>query len=140
MNDIFIENQDFLDTVVIGRSDFSRSCGIPKSEVNGKEMLEYCKNIINTSNDYGFNSAFGGSISVNSIDCIRELHDSIDRIETRKIVFNVEKLEDNYAEAIDNAIKFEYLYLRNKLNYYQSIVNEDKQRFDELKNRVDVEL
>ena len=50
------------------------------------------------------------------------------------------KLGDNYAEAIDNAIKFEYLYLRNKLNYYQSIVNEDKQRFDELKHRVDVEL
>ena len=140
MDDIFKENQNFLDTVVIGRSDFSRSCGIPKSEVNGKEMLEYCRNIINLSNDYGFNSAFGGSISVNSIDFIKKLQDSIDRIETRKIVFDMNKLGENYAEAIDNAIKFEYLYLRNKLNYYQSIVNEDKQRFDELKNRVDVEL
>ena len=75
-----------------------------------------------------------------TIDFIKKLQDSIDRIETRKIVFDMNKLGDNYAEAIDNAIKFEYLYLRNKLNYYQSIVNEDKQRFDELKNRVDVEL
>ena len=53
---------------------------------------------------------------------------------------DVDKIQQVLYNLIDNAIKFEYLYLRNKLNYYQSIVNEDKQRFDELKNRVDVEL
>ncbi|WP_323735594.1 aldolase/citrate lyase family protein [Methanosphaera sp. ISO3-F5] len=51
MEDIYKENQDFLDTVVIGRSDFSSSCGIPKSEINGPKMMEYCKNIIKLSND-----------------------------------------------------------------------------------------
>ncbi|RAP43530.1 MAG: hypothetical protein BZ135_09260 [Methanosphaera sp. rholeuAM6] len=140
MEDIYRENENFLNTVVIGRSDFSRSCGIAKSEVDGKEMLEYCRNIINLANDYGFNSAFGGSLSVNSIPFINELKDSINRIETRKIVFDVNKLDENIREAIDYAIQFEYLYLKNKLNYYQTIVNEDKQRFDDLKNRVDVEL
>ncbi|RAP45192.1 aldolase/citrate lyase family protein [uncultured Methanosphaera sp.] len=140
MDDIFKENQDFLNTVVIGRSDFSKSCNIPKSDINGKQMMEYCTNIINKSNDYGFNSAFGGTISVKSIDFIKELEDKIDRFETRKIVFDIEKLNGNYSEAIDTAITFEYLYLKNKLNYYQSIVDEDKQRFDDLKSRVDVEL
>ncbi|MDO5851194.1 MAG: aldolase/citrate lyase family protein [Methanobacteriaceae archaeon] len=140
IDDIFSENRDFLDTVVIGRSDFSASSKIPKSEVNGSKMFEYCKNIIEKANDYGFNSAFGGSISVNTIDFIKDLEDMIDRIETRKIVFDVNKLNDNYEEAISKAIEFEYLYLKNKLNYYQSVVDEDKARFDDLKNRVDVEL
>lgn len=139
MESIYKENENFLNTVVIGRSDFSKSCNIPKSEINGKEMMEYCKNIINLANDYGFNSAFGGTISVKSIKFIQELQDSVDRIETRKIVFDVNKIDD-FNEAIDTAIKFEYLYLQNKLNYYQSIVDEDKKRFDDLKNRVDVEL
>ncbi len=139
MEKIYKENQNFLNTVVIGRSDFSRSCGIPKTEIEGAEMLEYCKNIINMANDYGFNSAFGGSLSVNSINFINELKDSIDRVETRKIVFDIDHLTD-VKEAIDYAIKFEYLYLKNKLNYYQAIVDEDNQRFDDLKNRVDVEL
>ena len=140
MDNIFRENSDFLDTVVIGRSDFSSSCSIPKSEINGQKMFEYCKTIIDKSNDYGFNSAFGGTLSVNSIDFIKKLEDSIDRIETRKIVFDIEKLDGNYANAIDTAITFEYLYLKNKLNYYQSVVDEDKARCDELKNRVNVEL
>ena len=67
------------------------------------------------------------------------MKDSIDRVETRKIVFDIDHLTD-VKEAIDYAIKFEYLYLKNKLNYYQAIVDEDNQRFDDLKNRVDVEL
>lgn len=140
IEDIFSQNKDFLDTVVIGRSDFSASCKIPKEEINGKEMFEYCEKIIDKSNDYGFNSAFGGTISVNSIPFIEKLEDKIDRIETRKIVFDIEKLNGEYDKAIDLAIEFEYLYLKNKLNYYQSIVNEDSQRFSDLEKRIDVEL
>ncbi|MBQ6219847.1 MAG: hypothetical protein IJJ47_08955 [Methanosphaera sp.] len=137
---IFKENQDFLDTVVIGRSDFSASCGISKDDINGTRMLEYCEDIIDKSNDYGFNSAFGGTISINSIPFIQKLEDKINRIETRKIVFDIEKLDGQYNEAIDLAIEFEYLYLKNKLNYYQSIVDEDSQRFKDLEKRIDVEL
>ncbi len=140
METIYKENQNFLDTVVIGRSDFSKSCGIPKSEINGKEMMDYCKNIIDVANDYGFNTAFGGTISINSINFIKELQDSVDRIETRKIIFDINKLNNNYKEAIDLAIRFEYLYLQNKLQYYQTIVDEDQNRFNDLKQRVDVEL
>ena len=103
-------------------------------------MFEYCEKIIDKSNDYGFNSAFGGTISVNSIPFIEKLEDKIDRIETRKIVFDIEKLNGEYNKAIDLAIEFEYLYLKNKLNYYQSIVNEDSQRFSDLEKRIDVEL
>lgn len=140
MDEIFKENADFLNTVVIGRSDFSASCKIPKSEVNGNRMLEYCKNIINCSNEYGFASAFGGGISVNSIPFIKELEGSFDRLETRKIVFDMDKFNDNYEEAISKAIRFEYLYLKNKLNYYKSVVEEDQVRFCDLRNRIDVEL
>ena len=136
---IFAENQDFLDTVVIGRSDFSISCGIPKSQVNGSKMLEYCKDIILKSNDYGFISAFGGSISIDSLDFFNELKDITDRLETRKIVFKIDKMEDQYEEAVKKAIEFEYLYLKNKVDYYQSVVDEDKARFIDLKKRVNIE-
>ena len=140
MEDIYKQNQDFLNTIVIGRSDLSSSLGIPKSEINGSEMMNYCKNIIQLGNDYGFNTAFGGTISINSIDFIKQLRDSVNRIETRKIVFDMDKLDDNYEDAIDLAIKFEYLYLKNKLKYYKAIVDEDQNRFNDLKQRVDVEL
>ena len=139
IDEIFTENQDFLDTVVIGRSDFSSSCGIPKSEVNGPKMLEYCRDILTKSKDYGFNSAFGGSISIDSFDFFNELKDITDRLETRKIVFDTNKMEDNYSVAVKKAIDFEYLYLKNKVDYYQSVVNEDKARFLDLKKRVNLD-
>ena len=139
IEEIFSRNQDFLDTVVIGRSDFSSSCGIPKSNVNDSEMLEYCKDILIKSKDYGFNAAYGGSISIDSLNFFNELIDITDRIETRKIVFDANKLEDNYELGIKKAIDFEYLYLKNKVDYYQSVVNEDKARFLDLKNRVNLE-
>ena len=139
IEEIFSQNQDFLDTVVIGRSDFSSSCGIPKSEVNGSKMLEYCRDIIERSNDYGFNSAFGGSISMDSLEFFNQLMDITDRLETRKIVFDISKLDDNYEVAVKKAIDFEYLYLKNKVDYYQSVVDEDKARFIDLKKRVNLE-
>lgn len=135
---IFSENQDFLNTVVIGRSDFSQSCGIPKSEVNSSKMLEYCRNILEMSKDYGFISGFGGSISIDSLEFFNALIDVTDRLETRKIVFNVDKMADNYEVAVKKAIDFEYLYLKNKVDYYQSVVNEDKARFIDLKKRVNL--
>ena len=140
INEIFSQNQDFLDTVVIGRSDFSASCNIPKSEVNGEKMFEYCKNILELSKDYGFISAFGGSISVDSKDFFYKLKDVTDRLETRKIVFNAKKIDENYDEAIEKAIEFEYLYLKNKVDYYQSVVDEDKARFVDLQNRINSKL
>ncbi|MBR1609949.1 MAG: hypothetical protein IJ672_00435 [Methanobrevibacter sp.] len=139
IEEIFSQNQDFLDTVVIGRSDFSSSCGIPKSEVNGSKMSEYCRDIIERSNDYGFNSAFGGSISMDSLEFFNQLMDITDRLETRKIVFDISKLDDNYEVAVKKAIDFEYLYLKNKVDYYQSVVDEDKVRFIDLKKRVNLE-
>ena len=139
IDEIFTENQDFLDTVVIGRSDFSSSCGIPKSEVNGSKMLEYCRDILTKSKDYGFNSAFGGSISIDSFDFFNELRDITDRLETRKIVFDTNKMGNNYSIAVKKAIDFEYLYLKNKVDYYQSVVNEDKARFLDLKKRVNLD-
>lgn len=140
MDDIFNKSDDFLDTVVIGRSDFSASLGIPKSQINSNEMFEYCVNMINKSKEFGLNAAVGGSISIGSIDFIKKLGDSIERFETRKIVFDVNSLEDKHHDAIRKAIEFEYLYLKNKLNYYKAIVDEDTERFNALKNRVDVEL
>ena len=139
IDEIFSQNQNFLDTVVIGRSDFSSSCGIPKSKVNGSQMLDYCRDIIEKSNDYGFNSAFGGSISVDSFDFFNEIRNITDRLETRKIVFDIDKLGDNYNIGVKKAIDFEYLYLKNKVDYYQSVVDEDKARFLDLKKRVNLD-
>lgn len=139
IDEIFSQNQDFLDTVVIGRSDFSSSCGIPKSEVNGSKMLDYCKDILVKSKDYGFNSAFGGSISIDSFDFYDNLRDVTDRLETRKIVFDTDNLDDNYQMGIKKAIDFEYLYLKNKVDYYQSVVDEDRARFLDLKKRVNLD-
>ena len=63
-------------------------------------------------------------------------------ITTRYVVpEDAKRLLEIYAPYVENtAITFEYLYLKNKLNYYQSVVDEDKARCDELKNRVNVEL
>jgi len=140
MDAIFSKAEDFLDTVVIGRSDFTASLGLDKPKTNSEKIFNYCIDIIKKSKDYGFTPAIGGNISVNSIDFIKRLGDSIERLETRKIVFEVASLGDNHEIAIQKSIEFEYLYLKNKLNYYKSIVNEDNDRFNDLKNRVDVEL
>ena len=102
-------------------------------------MLEYCRDMLTKSKDYGFNSAFGGSISIDSFDFFNELRDITDRLETRKIVFDTNKMGDNYSIAVKKAIDFEYLYLKNKVDYYQSVVNEDKARFLDLKKRVNLD-
>jgi len=136
MDEIFTVGKDFIDSVVVGRSDLSKSLNIPKNEINDAEMYDYTRKICEKSKSYGFISSFGGSISVDSIDFIKRIEDVADRFETRKIVFQPKALNNNYEKAIVKALEFEYYYLKNKFNYYDSMAQEDMIRFKELDKRM----
>jgi len=125
-----------LDGIVIGRSDLVGSMGLTKKAVDSPKILELTKNILNKAKMKNMTCVIGGTISVRSIPFLRELSDSLDRYETRKVCFACsDALRSDPAAGINMALDFEFLWLQNKQDYYKSISEEDQIRLSTLKER-----
>jgi len=81
----------------------------------------------------------GGSITTKSVDQFREkresFEDRISSIETRKIILQVESFLEK-ERALEEALKFEELYLRSKLETEQMLSQADRDRLAKLKSRI----
>ena len=81
----------------------------------------------------------GGSITTKSVDQFREkresFEDRISSIETRKIILQVESFLEK-ERALEEALKFEELYLRAKLETEQMLSQADRDRLAKLKSRI----
>ena len=126
-----------LNSVTIGRVDFTSSMGADRNFVNSGEMLKYCIDICRKSKEKGLRTALGGAISMDSKSFIEELVSKklIDKFETRKVVYKKEAIK-NIAEGLFEGIRFELLWLKSKRRYYHRIKNEDEKRIEMLEERV----
>lgn len=131
------EKIGFLDSITVGRVDFTASLGSDRSFVDSDEMLKYCKDIFKKAKAKKLRTALGGAISTGSIPFIKELvsKDLLDKYETRKLVFDKTAVK-NIAEGLAEGIKFELLWLKSKRRYYHRIRNEDEKRIAMLEERV----
>lgn len=115
---------------VFGRVDFSGSMGRTRDFVDDPEMVEYLLRTARVARQHGLELVVGGGVSPASIETLRTVRSvHLDRFETRKIIYDAAILETGKAAgAMELAMEFELLWLKNKRDFYRSISAEDEVR------------
>jgi hypothetical protein len=132
-----LEKLELLNSITVGRVDFTASLGADRGFVNSDEMLKYCTDIFQKAKEKGLKTALGGAISHDSVSFIENLVSKylIDKFETRKLVYQKSAVK-NILVGLAEGIKFELLWLKSKRRYYHRIKNEDEKRIAMLEERV----
>jgi hypothetical protein len=127
-----------LDGVVFGRVDFAASMNFSRTEIESPMMTQKVIDVAITCQQFDQELILGGAISADSIVALKEIANVyLSHFETRKIVFDKSQLNHpTLTNALQLAAKFEWLWLKNKQNYYQEISNEDELRIKLLKQRL----
>jgi hypothetical protein len=141
-NELTFDNYilDKINTLTIGRVDLISSLGKDRKEINSEEMYRIVTDTflkIRNSKEH-IKLYLGGSINEASYGFIKKLYDNnlLDFVETRFIVFKVEKLLENYIECIKKANKFEYLWLKHLNEIKQKNVKINEDRINLIKTRM----
>jgi len=139
IDDILTEAKGKVDNVTIGRTDLSHSY----FDAEVKPDCEFISDLIHTVSykvhTVGLTLTIGGSITTKSIDQFRanrkDLAGRISSIETRKIVLPIDIFLEK-EHALEEALRFEELYLRAKLETDQMLSQADRDRLAKLKSRI----
>lgn len=123
--------------IVFGRGDFVNSLGLDRELVNAPEVRAYVLGAARKAHAAGLDYVLGGRVSTDSVDMLREVASiHLTRFETRKVVFDADESRfDTMAEGIQEALRFELLWLQNKREHYRRISVEDQSRIDLLESR-----
>lgn len=137
-DEILAEGKGFLNTISIGRVDLSASMGLTREVINGEEVFEVSQFFAKKAKAAGIIVGFGGGISFDAIDFIKNMKGLAQKFETRKIVFKYDDDADRLKAGILKAMEFEVLYLQNKCEFYGRMANEDKVRMQMLVERFEI--
>lgn len=127
-----------LSGVVLGRSDFVGSMGEKKSFVNSDAMFKIASDIANTCKRANKKLFVGGNVNVDSIEFFKNLSKiHLNGLETRNVIFNSDVLFSNNVDiAIEKALNFESLWLQAKDKNYETMLNENKRRIEDIQSRL----
>lgn len=127
-----------LSGVVLGRHDFVLSMGWSADTINSQATTDYVIQISQLCKEYNKELVIGGGMSVESLDAIKQLQKiRLDRFETRKVIFDSSiALESDIEVGLFEAVQFEFNWLLNKKNYYNSIAGEDNKRIAAFEKRL----
>lgn len=126
-----------LSGIIFGRGDMVRSLGLTKDEINSDEIFDFSKSLALKTQKHGKNFIIGGGVSSRSLSFFKKLPgECLNKIETRKIIFDAQKLlkKDNAKEGILKAIEFELIWIKNKRDFYGVMHDYDGQRIITLEN------
>jgi hypothetical protein len=138
IDDILKNGKGKLKGIVVGRSDFSKSYNLSKSEVDSNFIYDKVEEILIKAKKYNYITVLGGSVSIRSTKFIKDMYNKnlLDRVETRNVVIGLNK--DN-IDIIDNVIQkaldFEIEWLQYKLSISSKLSAEYSERIGLLKNR-----
>ena len=123
---------------VLGRTDFTGSLGESKSYVNSDAMFKIASEIAVICKRANKHLFIGGNVNSDSIDFFRRLSEiHLDGLETRNVIFGAELLKTKDVNlAIEKALNFESLWLQAKNRNYETILNEDKCRIEDIQSRL----
>ena len=124
-----LKEGDTLSYITIGRVDLVGSLQKSRKEINSDEIYNIVeKTFKSVRQEYGskIKICLGGSIDKNSFNFINKLNKSglIDYAETRFIIFDVNKLLNNFNYALYNAHKFELEWLKYQNNNESEVLNQ----------------
>lgn len=125
--------------IVLGRVDMTGSLGMTREDINSDKIFKISKDLFVKAKNAGLECVIGGGVSAESLPFFRKLPEgTLDRYETRKLIFEAKKaLENEPEKGILKAVGFELMWLKNKRDFYGSIYSEDKNRIEMLQKRYD---
>lgn len=136
--DDIISVQEFEDLtgIVVGRFDMAKSIGLECKDCNGDKIFQLVNDIAVRMQATRKIFTVGGGVSVESLEFFKNISAPIQRIETRKIIFDADYLiKSSDEEAIIKAVNFEMLWLRLKRENYGFKSIKDSKRLEILQNR-----
>lgn len=136
-DEILDAGKGFLNTISIGRVDLSGSMGLTREVINGAAIFETAQFFAQKAKAAGIIVGFGGGISFDAIDFIKDMKGLADKFETRKVVFKYDDNTERLKAGILKAMEFEVLYLQNKCEFYDRMANEDRARMQMLAQRLE---
>ena len=124
------EKDDRINGWVFGRVDYTMSYGLNRDDINSSDQIT--NSVISVSKEAKKNNldlVVGGAVSIDAVEILKKYKKYISIDLKRKVIFssnalNIKNLEKGMLEAIN----FELLWLKNKKNYYGSILKEDDKR------------
>ncbi len=135
--DEIISTEDFLKIsgVVLGRTDLIGSLGLSSLEPDINIIFELSQKLSDLMKSMNKKIIIGGSISDNSINFLKDLS-YLSNLETRKIVFAPSILcNGSFSDGINKALRFEILWLENKVSSSQLPNSYDLERLRVLNKR-----
>jgi hypothetical protein len=135
---ILKEHQDNIKGVVVGRTDLSLSLGLTKGDVDSPEVMGYVEKVLKEAKSYGLVTTMGGSVSINSIPCIIDMHKKglLDRFETRKVIIEASSEEKVLEEQIREAMKIEIDFLERSEKNSSTSASNALLRIQAIKKRI----
>lgn len=133
-----LPESEYLEGVVLGRYDLACSMGLTSEDVNCKKIFEIANDMAQKCFNSNKKFTIGGAISISSLSFLQKLPKGLlHKFETRKIIFDAQKVmsDFNAKDAISKALEFELMWLKNKRDFYKSILEEDSQRLVNLESR-----
>ncbi len=130
---------EFVDSLTIGRVDFSSSLDNNRIFVDSEEMLDMSFNILRGAKECGKKTYLGGNININSKKFIEFLYDKklLDFIETRNVIFDLSKLNMEYLNtALYYANFFELRFMESIQKKYISLALKDDERIKMIDERI----
>ena len=127
-----------LNGIIVGRSDFSKSYLLDKSEVDSDFVFDKIRKILVKSKNYNYQTTLGGNISPQSVEFIKKMYfdNLLDKIETRNVVIELSDHNIQFLEkTIQLALKYEIELLKYKRNIFSLAVADSDHRIKSLMNR-----
>lgn len=133
-----VSNSNKLDGLVFGRSDFTKSLGLSKSEVDTEIINQHVEKVLRIAKDKNLRTTMGGNISTKSSEFIKMMYRSniLDKIETRNVVIELnDKNINDLQKTIRKVLDFESEWLRYKAKHHSEISEDCIYRAALLENR-----
>ena len=137
LNDMILSPEfNELSGIVLGRSDMTASMGFSKLEVNSEQILNIAQVISNKIMPTNKELIIGGNVSLDSIPFFNAIQ-YLSKFETRKIIFDSKVLhQPNVNVALNKALEFEIMWLKNKRDAYGIILKQDEDRLEMLRKSI----
>ena len=138
IDEILNEGQGKLKGIIVGRSDFSKSYKLNKSEVDSDFIYNKVEDILVKAKKNNYITIMGGNISTRSTQFIKDMYQKnlLDRIETRNVVIEINEQNLKIIDkVIQKALDFEIEWLQYKLSISSKLSSEYSERIGLLKNR-----
>jgi len=130
--------RDKIDNVTIGRTDLSLSYFEPSIKPDSPFIFDLIERLSHKIQSSGLALTVGGSLTNDSIclfkDRQEKLRDRLFSMETRKIIFSTTRMLD-HKNSLNEALLFEEIYLRFKLQLEVWFSRSEQERLGKLKKR-----